>query len=31
MGISVVEKERGDIDRVIEGLKASVKEAKASM
>jgi hypothetical protein len=31
MGISVVEKERGDIDRIIDSLKSSVKDAKASM
>jgi len=30
MGITAVEKERGDVDRIIESLKASITEAKGS-
>jgi alanine-glyoxylate transaminase/serine-glyoxylate transaminase/serine-pyruvate transaminase len=30
MGITVVERERGDVDKILESLKASIAEAKAS-
>lgn len=30
MGITVVDKSRGDIDRVVAGIQQAVKEAKAA-
>lgn len=29
MGVTVVDSERGDVDRVVESLKAALTEAKA--